>query len=105
MTTARWTRTIPSRGAMLHATLHAVQGPQRPAPGFVLLHGGPGLPMDYEPVVQLLAARFTVLAFDQRGTARSPVTDDRYTVAAYVDDIDAVIDALGGEPVHLFGHS
>lgn len=105
MTAAPWKRTIPSRGAMLHATSHAEQGPQRPAPGLVLLHGGPGLPMDYEPVVQLLATRFTVLALDQRGTARSPVTDDRYTVAACVGDIESVVDALGGAPVHLFGHS
>lgn len=101
MTTAPRTLSISSLGA----TLHAMHWPREAVPSFVLLHGGPGLPMDYEPIVQALAPRFAVLAFDQRGTARSPATDDRYTPAAYVDDLDAVVDALGGTPVHLFGHS
>ena len=55
----------------------------------------------------LAAAGHHVVALDQRGQHESPGTDElsAYTTEALGADLLAVVDALGGDAVHLVGHS
>lgn len=74
-------------------------------PPVLVLHGGPGLGFEYmDDVVAELAARYRVATFQQRGLAPS-VLDGELTIAEAVDDIVAVLDALGWETAYLVGHS
>lgn len=82
-----------------------------PASGNVLivLHGGPGMTLDYMLNLETLAGpHLAVVTYDQRGVGRSssPTEDPaNYTLANYAEDLDAVCQALGVEQVILFGHS
>ena len=71
----------------------------------LLLHGGPGLPWTYlEPLMEELADRYRVAAYQQRGlppsTAGAP-----YDVRTQVGDVAAVLDGLGWERALVAGHS
>lgn len=74
----------------------------------VLVPGFTGSKEDFRLVLAPLAAagRRTV-AIDQRGQYESPGPDDAdgYSVKALSADLLALLDALGGQPVHLVGHS
>lgn len=85
----------------------------------VLEHDGDGVPVvlvpgftgskeDFRLVLAPLASegRPTV-AIDQRGQYESPGPDDpaAYAVEALAADLLDLLDALGGRPVHLVGHS
>ena len=64
-------------------------------PPLLLLHGGPGLSASYlDSLVPELAGGYRVATYQQRGlapsTARAP-----YDVHTQVDDVAAVLDALG----------
>lgn len=77
-------------------------------PDLVVLHGGPGLDHRYlvRPLERLLADRSRLVFYDQRGAIHSPTdSDDRLTMATYVDDLDAVRAHLGHEAIDLMGHS
>ena len=50
-------------------------------------------------------ARFTVLAFDQRGLGQTDKPDAPYTMAMYGDDAAALMDALGWDNAHVIGVS
>lgn len=82
-----------------------------PQPGNVLIaiNGGPGLSSHYMLNLEELAGdNFAVVTYDQRGVSRSsapPMDPSSYTIAKYVDDLEAVRKAAGAEKVHLFGHS
>jgi 3-oxoadipate enol-lactonase len=52
-----------------------------------------------------LAARFSVLAYDQRGLGRSDKPDGPYTMANYADDAAALLDAVGWERARVIGVS
>lgn len=52
-----------------------------------------------------LARRFDVVAFDLRGQGRSARPDRAYTMADYVDDTVAVMDAVGWARSHVVGVS
>lgn len=54
-------------------------------------------------LARLLAPRFTVCGFDRRGRGRSGDTLP-YAVDREIDDIEALIDRVGG-PAFLYGHS
>jgi proline-specific peptidase len=71
------------------------------------LHGGPGAPSDYLKPLEALADRRRVVFYDQLGCGNSDVPDDRslWTVERFMDELDAVRDALGLDRVHLFGSS
>ena len=60
----------------------------------------------YEPLAALLAERFHVWAVDFRGhgDSTSPAGDD-FDWSGMGEDVLAVIDHLGGRPLHGFGHS
>lgn len=83
--------------------------PDGPARSTVLLVPGfTGSKEDFRLLLEPLAdAGHRAVAVDQRGQFQSPGTDDiaDYTTTALGRDLLAVVDALGGEPVHLVGHS
>lgn len=96
-----------SRGAF--AALEALPGSgvpeRRPA---LLVPGFTGSKEDFIAVLQTLAASGRrVVAVDMRGQYQTPGPDDpaAYTRAALGEDVAALMEALGPDPVHLVGHS
>ncbi len=86
------------------ATLHGVRCGSGPA--LVLLHGGPGC-YDYlgeSALGEWLAERHTVCAYDQRGCRNSPSMGP-FTIAANVEDLEAIRLHLGADRIGLLGHS
>ena len=77
-------------------------------PTVLLLHGFPDTLAVWRKLApHLVQAGCRVIAFDQRGCGESdmPAGTSSYTLRAIVDDIPAVLDALGvSEPVHVVGH-
>jgi 3-oxoadipate enol-lactonase len=55
--------------------------------------------------VPVLAERFRVLVFDNRGVGRSSRPAGPYTVAQMADDAIAVLDAAGARTAHVYGIS
>ncbi len=75
----------------------------------VMLHGGPGAPHDYlEPVAEAIAAGGRpVLVYDQLGCGRSdrPSDTSLWNAARSVHELDALLDHLNIERLHLLGQS
>ena len=74
----------------------------------IVLHGGPGLTLDYLAAdLEPLAARHTLLFYDQRGTGRSTLVSDSAGLSAqrFVDDLEAVRAHFGLSKPTLLGHS
>lgn len=73
------------------------------------LNGGPGLPCDYllAPHVPLTEHGYRVVSYDQLGTGASDHPEDPalWTIERYVEEVEAVLDALGLTSVHFLGHS
>lgn len=99
---------IPFRG---YHTWYRVVG-EDAAPGrlpLLALHGGPGATHDYLESLDALAAQGRrVIYYDQLGCGRSAIgrsAPEMWTVALYVEEIDAVRRALGLERIHLLGQS
>ncbi len=75
-------------------------------PPLVLIHGWTGSGLDFGGHIDALAAQRRVVTLDLRGHGRSGhASPDTYTFEHLVDDVVAVIDAAGGSPAHLLGHS
>ncbi len=74
----------------------------------VMIHGGPGLTMDYflEDLAPL-AEHNTLLFYDQRGTGRSTLVSDSVSLDAqrFVEDVEAIRKHFGIERLTLLGHS
>jgi pimeloyl-ACP methyl ester carboxylesterase len=87
------------------AKLFTIIYPKQKAETVILLHGGPGVPMDFSPIAEQLSRKYQVIAFDQRGTGRSPVNGATYSIDEYLKDIDAVAQHFGVDKFNLFGHS
>jgi proline iminopeptidase len=60
--------------ASVSAKLFTLVYPKHDAETVILLLGGPGVPMDFSPIAEPLSRKYQVIAFEQRGTGRSPVT-------------------------------
>ena len=58
-----------------------------------------------EPIAQLTARGWRCVAYDHRGSGESPVDPALISVEAMVDDVTAVLDALGVERCILAGES
>jgi proline iminopeptidase len=74
----------------------------------VVLHGGPGFSMDYiAPDLEPLAARHTLLFYDQRGTGRSTLVTDSASLDGqrFAEDLEAVRVRFGLQRLTLLGHS
>jgi proline-specific peptidase len=74
----------------------------------LLLHGGPGGAHDYlEPMGELAQTGRRAIFYDQLGCGRSPYPSDpsKWTVELFVEEVDAVRDALGLARLHVLGQS
>jgi proline iminopeptidase len=95
-------RLVEARGTQLWLE---EEGEGRP---LLLLTGGPaGSHVNLHPAFSALADRFRVLYLDYRGRGRSAAVA-RYediTFASDVDDVAALIEALGSGPVDVYGFS
>ncbi len=92
-------------GAGLSLALSERGDPARPT--VVLVHGFPDTSAVWNPLAELLASDFHVVAYDVRGAGRSDVPTRRadYTLPKLVDDLAAVIEAVSPDaPVHLVAH-
>lgn len=79
----------------------------REGPTVVLVHGFPDSHVLWDGVVPLLAERFRVIRYDNRGVGMSaaPKPVSAYTMARFADDFAAVIGELSpGGPVHVLAH-
>lgn len=76
-------------------------------PTVVLVHGFPDSHVLWDGVVPLLAARFRIIRYDNRGVGLSsaPKPVSAYTMDRFADDFAAVIGELSpGQPVHVLAH-
>jgi NAD(P)-dependent dehydrogenase (short-subunit alcohol dehydrogenase family)/pimeloyl-ACP methyl ester carboxylesterase len=76
-------------------------------PTLVMVHGWPDSHVVWDGVVRLLADRFRIVRYDNRGVGKSSVPKpvSAYTMSCYADDFAAVIAAVAvGEPVHVLAH-
>ncbi|MCV7381046.1 short chain dehydrogenase [Mycobacterium alsense] len=79
----------------------------REGPTVVLVHGFPDSHVLWDGVVPLLAERFRVIRYDNRGVGMSsvPKAVSAYAMPRFADDFAAVIGELSpGTPVHVLGH-
>jgi pimeloyl-ACP methyl ester carboxylesterase len=70
----------------------------------VLLHGLGAPQRSWDRVAPLLAPRFRVVTYDQRGHGASAAASD-YSLDAFLADLQAVLDTLALEHPLLVGHS
>lgn len=76
-------------------------------PTLVMVHGWPNSHVMWDGVVPLLADRFRIVTYDNRGSGESSVPKPvrAYTMPKFADDFAAVIAELSpSEPVHVLGH-
>ena len=76
-------------------------------PPVVLVHGFPDSHVLWDGVVPLLAERFRIIRYDNRGVGLSSVPKpvSAYTMARFADDFAAVTGELSsGGPVHVLAH-
>jgi pimeloyl-ACP methyl ester carboxylesterase len=74
-------------------------------PPLLAVHGGTADRTRWAPVRAALAERFTLYLMDRRGRGASArEARDPYTLSREVDDLNAVVDAIG-DPVLLLAHS
>src|SRR5215831_11679354 len=77
-------------------------------PPLLVVHGGPGASHDYFlPYLLPLARHHRLVFIDERGSGKSEKLQDvsQYTVAAMVEDVEAVRRAFNLGKVDLLGHS
>jgi L-proline amide hydrolase len=95
---------VPYRG---HETWYRSEGETAASKLPVLcLHGGPGAAHFYlEPMFGLAETGRRTVLYDQIGCGNSPASGLDWTVELFVEEVDAVRDALGLDRVHVFGNS
>jgi pimeloyl-ACP methyl ester carboxylesterase len=72
----------------------------------VLLIAGLGDPAEtWTAQLQALADRYCLIAFDNRGSGRSPLGEGPLSVASMAEDAARVLDARGVGSAHVVGHS
>lgn len=83
---------------------HEVHGRQD-APPLILLEGMGGDIPGWRRNIPVLARELRVIAYDFRGNGNSDEPPGPATMATFVDDTFALLDALGIERAHLYGQS
>jgi proline-specific peptidase len=86
---------------------YRIAGADRPGIPILCLHGGPGMTHDYLENLGDLARTRPVVFYDQLGSGRSerPADESLWTVGRFVEELEAVREALSLERLHLFGNS
>jgi pimeloyl-ACP methyl ester carboxylesterase len=94
------TRSLTVPGARLHYEIRGT-GP------LLLVIGSPMAAAEFAPLADALASDHTVVTYDPRGYAGSPVDDPDApgSVEQRADDVAAILDDMGAESVDLFGSS
>lgn len=92
---------IDNKGDKLFSTFYKNPGKET----IILLHGGPGVPMDFAEVINQLKDHYQLITFEQRGTKQSPCLSEEYSMEAYLSDIKAIAKYYKIDKFHLFGHS
>jgi pimeloyl-ACP methyl ester carboxylesterase len=72
-------------------------------PAMVMVHGSASVGLSWASVLPELSRKFALYVMDRRGRGQSGDAPD-YSVQAEIDDIEAVIEAVG-EPATLLAHS
>jgi len=92
---------LPVPGAALYYKLRGS------GPLLLVLQGGDGDADGTDALADHLTGRYTVLSYDRRGLARSPVKDPAAAVdvAAHSEDASRLLKAVTGEPALVFGAS
>jgi pimeloyl-ACP methyl ester carboxylesterase len=90
--------TVPANGAAFHVA-RAGKGPP-----LLLLHGWPEFWLTWEPVMALLADRYTVFAPDLRGFGDSDKPTGPFGPDQHAADMLALMDALDLNQVGVVGH-
>lgn len=89
-------------GASVHVQVRGDDG----APAIVLVHGFGGTSADWDEVATVLVASgHRTIAMDLRGHGRTTAGTDGYRHRALVEDLGAVVEAVGGPPPVVVGHS
>jgi 3-oxoadipate enol-lactonase len=78
---------------------------QGDGPPVLLIHGLGYTRAGWGPLRELLARRFRVLSFDNRGIGESDVPPGPYTVEELASDAAQVLDGAGVERAHVLGAS
>ncbi len=92
---------IDNKGVKLFSTIY--KNPNNET--IILLHGGPGVPMDFAEVINVLKDSYQIITFQQRGTKQSPCPTGNFSIEAYISDIDCIAQYYGVTQFHLWGHS
>lgn len=71
----------------------------------LLVHGLGSSSLDWERQIPAFAAHYRVIVVDVRGHGRSDKPRERYSIAGFSSDIEALIEHLNLGPVHLLGLS
>jgi short-subunit dehydrogenase/pimeloyl-ACP methyl ester carboxylesterase len=106
MTTTRAVPTAVTASDGVSLAVHAYTGIDKRRPTILAIHGYPDNHQVWDGVAEKLADRYNFVAYDVRGAGESGRPADRsgYRLPQLVADIDAVIDSLGVDEVHLLGH-
>ncbi len=81
-------------------------GDTRSRHALLMLHGYASTSEIWSDVAADLAREFRVIAIDQRGYGQSDRAEDMdYTRASQLEDLEAIVDAIGLRSVTLVGHS
>ncbi|MFD0665749.1 alpha/beta fold hydrolase [Thermocatellispora tengchongensis] len=100
--------TEPADGGLLFREVHGYRRAFRMAgdgPPLLLIHGIGDSSATWEPVLPLLARRFTVIAPDLLGHGESDKPRADYAVAAYACGMRDLLSVLGVDRVTVAGHS
>ena len=84
--------------------LFVVEQGSADAPVLVLLHGFPGSSFDWRLVMEALAPRWRVLAFDFLGYGLSPKPDQAYSLFAQADLVSELLALKGVERAVMVAH-
>jgi pimeloyl-ACP methyl ester carboxylesterase len=71
----------------------------------LLIHGLGSSTEDWEPQIEALKSRYTVVAYDVRGHGKTSKPGGRYTMSQFAHDAAALIERLGLSRVHVMGLS
>ena len=93
-----------------YSTWYRIAGVQQTGGKYTLLclHGGPGMTHDYlETLEGLASVGRQVIFYDQLGSGNSdhPQDPGLWKIPVFIEQINALRDALGLDQVHLFGQS